>query len=265
MVPAFTQRFHRAALGGFLAIAFSLSLSPKAEAGPTFEDWDFTVGAGAMVVPEYRGGGTDDVTVRPLPLIRIDYKDVAFLDVQEGLGWNALNLKNYKAGPLVRYYFGSDDMPAGIDEVDPGVQVGGFFNFMFERWKFDVTALQAVSGSSEGFRGDFGVTYGTKINQDWVFTARLGTTFMNGNELATYYGIKDKEEVQSGLSKYTPDYGFENVGLTFTLRYQIEPWLSATFIGGYDYLLPEAADSPIVKTVGSEHQYKAGTGIAFHF
>ena len=123
-------------------------------------DWDLTIGAGAAMVPEYDGG--KDFTVAPLPILELDWKDTIFLSADDGLGWNAYKTRNFRIGPVVTYYLGSSDMPVGIEDVDPGIQVGAFTEFAFDHWKLDTTALYAVSGSSEGMRVDMGVSYGTK-------------------------------------------------------------------------------------------------------
>ena len=101
------------------------------QASATDGDWNFSVGAGVALQPEYEG--SDTFQIAPLPILDIRYRDVAFLTVrdsagsaQEGLGWNAYKTRNFRVGPMATYYFGNSDRPTGISDVDPGFQVGAF-------------------------------------------------------------------------------------------------------------------------------------------
>ena len=240
------------------------------QASATDGDWSFSVGAGVAVQPEYEGA--KDYVAAPLPVLDIRYRDVAFLSVrdssgsiQEGLGWNAYKTRNFRVGPMATYYWGSTNRPTGINDVDPGFQIGAFAEFAFDHWKFDTRVLYGVSGSSEGARLNLGAAYGTRIDKDWRLIARANTTVINANEMKTYFGVNSREASDSGLAEYSPGAGFYDVGLDLDLTYDISKAWSVIGIVKTHYLLGDAADSPLVSVKGSEVQVYGGLGIAYHF
>lgn len=240
------------------------------QASATDGDWNFSVGAGVALQPEYEG--SDTFKIAPLPILDIRYRDVAFLTVRdsagsarEGLGWNAYKTRNFRVGPMATYYSGSGDRPTGISDVDPGFQVGAFTEFAFDHWKFDTRVLYGVSGSSEGARLNLGTAYGTRINKDWRLVARANTTVINANEMKTYFGVNSREASDSTLAEYSPGAGFYDVGLDLDLTYDIsKAWSVIGTLKGH-YLIGDAADSPLVKDAGAEAQVYLGLAVAYHF
>jgi outer membrane protein len=240
------------------------------QASATDSDWSFTLGAGVALQPDYEGSKVYEIA--PLPFLDFRYRDVAFLGVQdslgsiqEGLGWNVYKTRNFRVGPLVTYYYGSDGQPTGINDVDPGFQVGAFVEFAFDHWKFDSRILYGVSGDSEGARLNMGAAYGTRINKDWSLVARANSTLINANEMKTYFGINSREASDSGLAEHSPGAGLYDVGLDLNLTYDISKAWSVIGIVKTHYLIGDAADSPLVSVKGSEAQVYGGLAIAYHF
>ncbi|MDP6786419.1 MAG: MipA/OmpV family protein [Rhodospirillales bacterium] len=249
-----------------LAIAGAAAQQTSATGG----DWNFTLGAGVALQPEYEGA--NDYVAAPLPVLDIRYRDVAFLSaldsagsIQDGLGWNAFKTPNFRVGPMATYYWGNSNRPTGINDVDPGFQIGAFAEFAFDHWKFDTRVLYGVSGSSEGARLNLGAAYGTRINKDWRVIARANTTVINANEMKTYFGVNSREASDSGLAEYSPGSGFYDVGLDVDLTYDVSKAWSVIGKVKSHYLIGDAADSPLVSVKGSEVQFYGGFGIAYHF
>lgn len=260
----------RIAVGAAAWLVLATAGAAAQRASATDGDWSFTLGAGAALQPEYEGA--KDYEIAPLPVLDIRYRDVAFLSVRdsagsmnEGLGWNAYRTRNFRVGPMATYYYGSDSRPAGINDVDPGFQIGAFAEFAFDHWKFDTRVLYGVSGSSEGARLNLGAAYGTRIDKDWRLVARLNTTVINANEMKTYFGINSREASDSGLAEYSPGAGFYDVGLDVNLTYDISKAWSIIGIVKSHLLIGDAADSPLVSVKGTEAQVYGGLAIAYHF
>lgn len=254
---------------GVLAIGL-LAGTTGAEAGQKKQDWKFELGAGAAMIPEYPG--SDTFSVRPMPIVDINWKDTVFLTggrtlglgVDEGLGWNVYKTKNFRVGPLATYYWGSSDRPTGINDVDPGFQVGAFTEFAFDHWKLDAKALYGVSGSSEGARLNLGVSWGSKFAKDWTLIVRGDTHIANANEMKTYWGISPREASDNtkGYSEHDPGVGVEDVGLGFNLRYAVTDEVSIVSVGRFGYLVMDAADSPLSE---ADYQGYLGLGVSYSF
>ena len=227
------------------------------------KDWNVTIGGGGAIQPEY--DGADDYQATAFPQVDIRWRDTVFLSLDQGLGWNAYRGRNLRVGPVATYYWGNDDRPTGINDVDAGFQVGAFAEFAFDHWRFDAVALQAVSGDSDGSRFNLGVAYGSRIEKDWRVVLRGDTTWYSENEMKTYFGISAQESSASGLAQSNPGSGFKDVGLGLSVVYAISKNWSVQARSRISYLLGDAADSPLVDVVGSEFQGVFGLGGAYHF
>ncbi len=253
------------------ALAALLTLSGPAFAAPivegekySWEDYDLTLGAFVAAAPKYIGA--EEYTALPLPLIDFKWKEHVFFNTWDGLGWNAYKTRNFRTGPVVTYYLGSSDRPGNVDDIDPGIRGGAFAEFAFDHYKLDMVILQSLSGGAEGLRGEIGASYGARFYDDWRLVARLSTTFLNENEMDTYFGlnVEEAKSLNEGQA-YSPDMGFQDVTLRIDLTYDVtENWKVLTVLKG-GQLMSEAADSPLVDKKGSATQGYFGMGVAYHF
>jgi outer membrane protein len=249
------------------ALAGGPSLKEKA-AG----DWDVVLGIGPAFEPEFEG--SDALRINALPILEVKWRDEVFLSADDGLGWNAFKTPNFRIGPVLTHYlgssnyFGTHDRPTGISEIDPGIQIGAFSEFAFDHFKIDAKALYAIYGSSEGLRINMGASIGSRIEKDWAVILRVDTTWLNDNEMKTYFGISQREasgDGNSGLAQYRPGMGFKDIGLGMDLTYEISKVWSVLGRAKLSYLLGDAADSPLVTTGGSEVQAYGGLSLGYRF
>jgi outer membrane protein len=81
----------------------------------------------------------------------------------------------------------------------------------------------------------------------------------------TYFGINSKEASASGLSEFSPSTGVKDVALDFDVAYEWSRNWSILALARAGYLLGDAANSPLVGQAGTELQFSASHGFAYHF
>ena len=136
------------------------------------DGWAFTIGTGMVASPSYFGD--DDYKLSILPNLQIKYKDKFFSSVQEGIGYNLVNNKNWRLGPIARYNFGraEDGKSAfqisgdtselrGLGDVDGTIEVGGFIEYKMRPVSAKIELLQEAGGH-EGLIGKARISYGGK-------------------------------------------------------------------------------------------------------
>ena len=69
----------------------------------------------------------------------------------------------------------------------------------------------------------------------------------------------------SGLAAYDPHSGFYAIGAMAGLTYKLGRNWGLRGYAGYDRLIGDAADSPIVRAFGSRDQFSGGAGLFFEF
>jgi outer membrane protein len=77
--------------------------------------------------------------------------------------------------------------------------------------------------------------------------------------------VDDEAALASGLPAYRPDGGVYAVAATSGLSYQFSPRWGAFGFAQYERLVGDAADSPIVRDLGSRNQFSGGIGLSYTF
>ena len=80
-----------------------------------------------------------------------------------------------------------------------------------------------------------------------------------------YFGVTPAVAAATGLPAYDPGGGFHAIGAVAGLTYQFDRNWGLYGYAGYDRLIGDAADSPIVRAFGSRDQFSAGIGLSYSF
>jgi len=261
--------------------AFLATIATPALAQPPKEPdgWRLSVGAGALFSPTYEGD--DDYRLSLLPNIQIAYGDRFFASVQDGVGYNAINSERLRIGPIARIKFSRDadgSQPfaiagdrttdlIGLGDVATTIELGGFAEIDLGAITASAEARQAVNGH-DGFVIDAGARYGGRTFAAgppiiYSFGPRLKIVSDNYNE--AYFGVSPGQALASGLPLYDPDGGVHSFGAGATVILPIDRAnkMSAVFIAGYDRLVGDAGDAPLVQLRGSRNQ--AAVGLFFSY
>jgi len=168
----------------------------------------------------------------------------------------------------LEYEAGGDGESAdfdGLDSIDDTID-GNFA--LSRRWgsAYVYGSLQPdMLGRGKGLVWFFGGGYDWQITDKFAFRPRLGLTGGDNTHMDTEFNITAEESEKTGLREYDPDGGAKNIEFAFQLEYAFnEHWslFSATQVEVY---LGEAADSPLVKDIGSESTTAVLAGIFFRW
>ena len=81
----------------------------------------------------------------------------------------------------------------------------------------------------------------------------------------TYFGVSPLQASQSGLNPFAAQNGFKNIAIRTDFNGEFFWDWSFLVLAEYKRLLEDAAESPLVKDVGSENQFQIGVGLVYHF
>lgn len=210
-------------------------------------DWHVVVGGGAVFKPEYEGG--DKFKISPIPYLSIQPYDWLTLDP------TGVTVRAYSAGGAtfdvkVGYDTGRGeddaDILRGMGDIDFGATVGGKANYSFGPADIFLEAEKTIGGS-DGFLATAGVAVTQPVTESLILEAQASATFADENYMQAYFGVDAVQASRSGHARYSPGAGVKSVGLSASATYLInENW----FVKGeqsVDFLLGDAADSPIVE------------------
>jgi outer membrane scaffolding protein for murein synthesis (MipA/OmpV family) len=262
-------------------VAALLPDSPAtAQRGPPVSAWAITVGAAPLVGPAFQG--SDTIALSIFPDFRVNYKDRFFFSIPDGLGYNIVNTRNWKIGPLVKIRFGRDEdkggnpfmVTAGSDDLqglgDVGVagEAGGFVQYSWNKVRTRVELRQGF-GAHDGWVADWTASFfGTRKlpgmgSTIYSFGPRM--TFGSGDFVDPYFGIDAQQSANSGLTRFSASTGLYSAGISGSLVKAVNERLAVTAFASYDRLLGDVADSPLVRVRGSENQFVVGVAVGYRF
>jgi outer membrane protein len=216
-----------------------------------------------MAQPRYPG--SDETIFVPYPLIAASRFFVpGYGQVDEGASTRGLTIYpsfNYIAK---RNSADSNELD-GLKDVDWALEAGIGISYRYDWIRGFAEVRQGFNGYS-GQVAQFGLDVIASPTEDLELRFGPRAGWGSQNYMDTYFGISTKEAADSPLydSSYKANAGFDTVGLAGSASYDLsENWKLHALVG-WDRLIGDAGESPIVKE-GSQNQYYAGTGLTYRF
>lgn len=216
--------------------------------GGPVPDWSITVGGGVAVLPAYEG--SNQMRLSPAPDIDIRYKDLAYLSMGEGIGYNVLRGANYRAGFGLTYDTGREHNAAtrleGTKNIDPAPVAKGFAQYMFVPVVLSVDVKQALT-SYQGLTADLGAYMPVVGNEKVQVFVGPEVTFADSRYMQAYFGVNPQNTgPQSHFRNYSASGGIKDAKFGANALYHFDDhWFVDATLGG-ERLLGSAAGSPIV-------------------
>lgn len=235
--------------------------------GPYPPGWQIDFGPGVLAVPEFPG--SNGLRILPIPQLDIRYKNQFFASVQTGIGYNLINTRRWRAGPILRPEFGrtTRDIAVfpGLQRIRFTVEAGGFIAYqpsLFTTVQLEVR--QAVSGHN-GLLADLSLRRIALLGK-WTLGYGGRVRFANAVYFRNYYGVTPAASLTSGLAAYRPGSGVNDVGVSGFISRRLGAKWNATLFASYARLIDQAAASPITTSrFGSRNQVSIGAALSYRF
>jgi len=248
-----------------LAGLFSLggwSHAALADEGPTGQ-------AGvALAYQPYDPSGSRYAVV-PLPYLDLDWGDFS-LNGDDGLTWSAFKSNGFSVGPFVNYLPGrvSNGSLRGLRDVpDMGV-VGGYVEYApADFWRLFASLGNAVGGGDGqgGLLGRLGGELGYPLGMGIIGRSNFTAHFVDEREAKTFFGVGTRESRATGISRYRPSGGLQNLALTQSFAIPLSGNWSLMTSASWIRLTGSAADSSLVKQRGNANQGEVQAAISYKF
>jgi outer membrane scaffolding protein for murein synthesis (MipA/OmpV family) len=216
--------------------------------------WQIETGAALEPRPLYEGSNSFRVLVGPVLDVR--YRDIAFLSVGEGLGWNFLRGDHYRVGIALGYDLGRlarDDLDhlKGLGDVSSAPVAKLFGSYVMSK-SFPLVLradLRQFGGGANGLVGDLDAYMPLPGSSDrLVMFAGPSVTFATRLHMQTLFGVNPAQAASSGYPDYMAHGGYESAGFGFTAtRFIRTHWLINADLA-VNRLLGSASASPITQS-----------------
>ncbi len=260
--------FRSAALVG--AALVTLSAGPAAAQDDDSEDggWIVTIGAGPRVDPKYPGA--DEYGFGPMPIfgLRREGARLPFEAPDEGTGFGFLGDESaFDFGPTVQLVGKrqEEDVGAPVGDVGFTVEAGAFAQFYIgDNFRLRAEGRRGIGGH-DGWVGDVFADFVLRDDDTYVFSIGPRARWGDNQYHDAYFSVTPGVALATGLPVFDADDGIHSVGVYSGLTYMLSRNWGVYGFAGYDRLVGDAVDSPIVRTFGSRNQYSGGIGVFYSF
>jgi len=267
MKTAHLPPFRAAALtGAALLSLFSAGAACAQDGGG--RGWLVTIGTGPQAYPKYPGA--EDYGLYPMPIfgLRRPGDPLPVKAPDQGFGFGLLGHDSvFNVGPAVQFVNERDPVDVGVPVAKVGVSVelGAFASLYVQPWlRLRVEGRKAVTGH-DGWNGDVAADVVIRRGDTTVFTIGPRARIADDRYHQAYFGVSAAEAVATGLPAYAPGGGVYAYGVNAGVTHQFTPSVGLYAYAGYDRLVGDAADSPLVRTFGSRRQLSGGIGLSYTF
>jgi len=253
----------------------SVSHAQQGGGPPPAADWTLTVGVAPLLTPVFQGA--EDYGLSLFPDLRVNYKDVFFASVPDGIGYSVINTDRWKLGPLVKLRFGREedsggspfllsgdtDGLQGMGDVDIAGEYGGFAQYSSGRLRTRVELRQGFGGH-DGFVGDASVSY---VGRTGPLSYSVGPrlSFGSSDFMQTYFGIDAVQSRNTALARYDADGGVQSYGIGGSAVLPLTQATAMTLFAGYDRLGEPLRKSPLIRERGDANQFSIGLAFGYRF
>lgn len=263
--------------GALIGALAAVGVSARADLdqfSSTFRATDIDmVALGAGYGPDYIGAGEGGVM--PAAFAHFGLGEGRFVElVGTALTTNFFADPHWQIGPALNYRLGRRDAgdPAvkAVHEVDDAWEVGLSLGWRVQdpansrnSFRVGLDVLQDVSSAHGGFVADLTAVYRQEVMGRLDLGILAGVTYASGDYMDEYFGVSANDSVASGLAQFSANGGIRDLRLMpLAVLHFDEHWqLGAS--AGWQRLIGDAADSPIVRDRGDENQFFASMTMAY--
>jgi outer membrane scaffolding protein for murein synthesis (MipA/OmpV family) len=226
-------------------------------------EWQTILGGGVSLQPRYEGA--QRYRLQPAPVIDIHYRDLAFISDGEGLGYNLIRGKTYRAGVALTYDLGRDqDVDPhlrGLGNVDAAPEAKLYADFAILPFIFDLDLRRGIGGH-DGYIGDLAFHVPIPLGKQFFIFAGPSVTLADGRYMQAYFGVDTVQASRSQFRRFDAKGGLKRAGLGVTAIYRFtENWMLASDLAAAR-LLGDAARSPIIE---SKAEFSIDASLVYKF
>lgn len=225
------------------------------------------IALGAQVGPKFPG--SDEARIGPYFEIDRARGDEVFRfeAPDEAFGLTVLRAGTLEVGPSLGLEGKrrKRDLDVPLPKIDWSLEIGAFAQvYVSESFRLRSELRKGVTGH----KGWVGVLSADQVWRDadnWLVSVGPRLTFGDRRHQDVYFGIDPDDAVLAGLPAYEADAGIQSVGGAGGFLYQLSPRWGLMGFAKYDRLVGDAAESPIVRQLGSRNQLSGGLALSYTF
>jgi outer membrane protein len=223
------------------------------------------IGLGPQAYPSYPGSDEYEFG----PFVEFSRKDAGetfeFEAADQSFDIALVNTGGFSFGPAVNWEGkrDADDVGADLPTVKFSIEPGAFVAFQpSESFRLRAEMRKGVTGH-KGWIGTAGGDFIMRDGDAWLFSVGPRVTWSDDRYQDAWFGVTPADALASGLPAYDPGGGIQAYGATASFLTQLGPRWGIYTYAKYDRLTGDAADSPLVRQLGSRDQFSGGLALTY--
>ena len=246
--------------GSIAAIGVCLCLAAPAAFGQAFDAVRLFSGAagtdgglvGAALIAGTEYKGSDERRTTLWPVLDYQWRNGWFAGTGNGVGYNFSARPDLQYGLRLTADFGRDEgrsaALAGMGDIDPKPEFGGFLNYFVSRQAFLTSSLRYGAGNdADGLQIDLGAGYQLPLSRHAQVTLGVAGTWVNEASMRSFFGVNAAQAAASGYPIYQPEAGVRDLRLNAALSYELGSRTRLSAGVSVNRLMDEARESPVVR------------------
>ena len=268
MTPSHRTSARVAALAGAALLSLLAATPAVAQDDEAPRGRTVTLGIGAQTYAKYPGADSNGIGPFPVFGLRRPGQPIMFGSADDGAGFGLLAYDSViNFGPAVRFQNKreEDDVGAPVGDVGFTVEAGGFVDINPSR-NFRIRAeLRRGFGGHKAWVGSLGADLILRDEQTYIFAIGPRVRWADNRYHDAYFGVPFAIPAVGLPAAYNPTGGIYAIGGIANLTHRLGRNWGLQAYAGYDRLVRDAADSPIVRGFGSRDQFSGGGGLWIEF
>lgn len=230
----------------------------------TSYQYSISLGVGGEVRPDYLG--SSDYELSAVPVFDVQRFYVPGLgQVVDGKS-RQYGVSLYPSFSFIGEREASDSVNlTGTNSIDWAYEAGIGIQYKQDWMRVFAEFRQGFNGH-EGQVGTFGLDFTVEPTERTTLVFGPRVNWGSDEFMDTYFGVSATEAGAPGsrLTVFNPDNGLSSASVEARLNYAWDDRTTLHFNAGWERLIGDASDSPIV-VLGDEDQFTAGMGISYRF
>lgn len=264
-------------VSALLGVAVSVASLDSARAADSLDEkpiasndpWIVSVGGMMTVSPKWDGSSRYGLGGMPSISFRRASEPETFSAPDDNFDITFFTGKRFAIGPVASLRPGRSSEGGrleGLDTYPWTVEAGVFAEF----WPIEDQLrlrgeLRHGLRSNDGFSADIMADYVQNYGQ-LTLSGGPRLVLADDHVMDLKYGVSPEAALRNGtLAAFDPKGGVVSVGLSAAQSYVWSKEWTTTLYQRFDYMVGDAADSPIVKDLGSRNQFTFGVGATYSF
>ena len=232
-------------------------------------EYNLTIGAAVFTAPSYEGDDDYEFYAQPLVSFGKAGRAQPFDSRNDNISLAIFEAEAFRAGVTGKLLFerdkdDSDDLE-GLDPVRFGGEAGVFAEVYATDWLRVRGEVRHGIRTHDAIVGDVAADAFVDLAPAIRISGGPRISFAGSDYFDTYYGVDAEASADTGLARYEPEGGVKSVGVGGAVTWKTTDAITTTLFGEYSRLVGPAADSSLVKRLGSEDQLILGVSATYRF